>query len=547
MQDENKKVNNFVGGAAILGIAAVFCKLLGAFFRIPLGNIIGDDGMGYYQTSYPIYIALLMISSSGLPTAISRMIAERRAKGNYKESQRIFKLSLCIMSSLGVITGLTLMLGAQLICNIIKEPDAVYCMMAVGPSLIICPIISCIRGYFQGQKNMVPTGVSQVVEQLFRVSSGFALAILLMKKSLAHAAAGAAFGASVGSIGALAYIAIVYFRKRPQQLELERQQELAGIEEVQTSSKDLFKEMLAIAIPITLGATIMPIINSIDTIMVKSRLISIGFSSDAARAMYGQLSGMASPIVNLPDAATAAVTMSLVPIISEARKKNDLECIKDNASLAIRYAVLLGLPCVFGIGCLAEPIMTLLYPLQPEAAINAAKCLTAYSAGIVFLAIHQALSGVLQGIGKQGVPVRNLLIGAIIKIGVTYVLCGIESLNVRGAAYGTVCAYIIAAVLNYIAVRKNTGIKVDIGLTFIKPFISAGVMGLIVTFSYKFIKPMLGNSITTLACIILGVICYIFMVFVTGSITVDELRPVKKLAKLVHLLDKFASKGKIKR
>jgi len=544
-EKENKNVNNFVGGAAILGIAAVFCKLLGAFFRIPLGNIIGDDGMGYYQTSYPIYTALLMISSSGLPTAISRMIAERRAKGNYKESQRVFRLSLVIMSALGFFTGFALLFGAKAICNYIKEPDAYYCMIAVVPSLIICPVISCLRGYFQGQKNMFPTGVSQVVEQICRVSIGFGLAIALMKKSIAHAAAGAAFGASVGSIGALVYIAIIYFKKRPTSLELERQQsiETPGIN--QLSNKELLKEMLIIAIPITLGATIMPVINSIDTMMVKSRLISIGFSSDAARAMYGQLSGMASPIVNLPDAATAAVTMSLVPIISEARKKGDNQCIKDNAALSIRYAVLLGLPCVFGIACLAKPIMTMLYPMQKEAAINAAACLEAYSAGIVFLAIHQALSGVLQGIGKQGVPVRNLLIGAVVKVGVTYVLCGIESINVRGAAYGTVCAYVIAALLNYVSVKKNTDIVVDVKLTFVKPLVSAGVMGLVVYFSSMALAPKLGNSISTLICIILGVTTYVVLVFATGSITVDELRPIKKLSKLVHLLDKFASKGKM--
>lgn len=544
MEEKVEKKKNFIGGAAILGLAGVASKVLGAVFRIPLANIIGDDGMGYYQTAYPIYIALLMISSSGIPTAISRMIAERRAKGLFKESQKIFSISSKIMIVIGLVTGVGLMLLAKPICAYIQEPDAVYCMMSVAPALIFCPITSCFRGYFQGHKNMVPTAISQVVEQIFRVSIGFALAMVLLRIDKAHAAAGATFGASIGGFFAFLYMFIVFLRNRKTKQEVSEL--VLDANAVLPPSKDLLKEIAIIAIPITLGSMIMPVINTIDTVLVKSRLISIGYSSDVARGMFGQLTGMASPIINMPDAITAAVSMSLVPIIADANKKGDMPFVKENAQLALRYAVLVGLPCVFGIAVLAEPIMLLLYPLQQEAALSAAQCLVAYSAGIVFLAVHQALSGVLQGIGEQNTPAINLLVGAGVKIVATYVLCGIPSINVRGAAYGTVIAYMISAFLNFRAVKKKTGLQIDISLCVIKPLIASASMGLIAWLVYKLARMACGNSIATLLAVFAGVVCYVVLVFVTGSIAKEDLKGVKKLEKLVNLLDKVLPSGKIK-
>lgn len=544
LETKIEKKKTFIGGAAILGVAGIISKLLGAFFRIPLANIIGDDGMGYYQTAYPIYIALLMISSSGIPTAISRMIAERQAKGLYLESQKIFSISSKIMIGIGLVTGLGLMALARPICEYIHEPDAVYSMMSVAPALIFCPITSCLRGYFQGHKNMIPTAISQVVEQVFRVSIGFWLAMVLLKTDKAHAAAGATFGASVGGLFAFLYMLIIYLRNHRKENSI--QNTPLNSAESLASTKDLAKEIAIIAIPITLGSMIMPIINFIDTMLVKTRLIDIGYSSDVARGMFGQLTGMASPIINMPDAITAAVAMSLVPIIADANKRGDHEFVKENSQLALRYAVLVGLPCVFGITVLAEPIMLLLYPLQKEAAISAAGCLTAYAGGIVFLAIHQALSGVLQGIGEQNTPAINLLVGAGVKIVATYVLCGIPSINVRGAAYGTVIAYCISAFLNFRAVRKKTGLRINISICIVRPLISSALMGGIAWLTYYLTSKVFGNAISTILAVGVGVLSYVILVFATGSISKEDLKGSKKLEKLAFLLDKVTPSGKIK-
>ena len=539
MEEKNKKT--FVGGAALLGAAGLISKVLGACFRIPLANIIGDDGMGYYQTAYPIYIALLTIATTGIPTAISRMVAERRAQGKYRESFRIYRCSLYLMSGIGLFTGLVMFIFAPQICRYIAEPGAVWCMYSLAPALVVCPVISSIRGYFQGQRNMVPTAVSQVVEQIFRVMTGFALAMVFLKKGLEYSAAGATGGASIGGALALLYTAVAFWRKK-RSITAEFEPETGG---PKLKAGSIFKELLSIAVPITLGALIMPIINTMDTVIVKNRLISIGYAQDAARSMFGQLSGMASPIINMPDAVTAAVCMSLVPVIADAKLRGDTDFVRKNTQLSVRYASLVGMPCAVGIFVLAQPIMLLFYPLQKEAAISAASCLAAYAPGVALLAIHQALSGVLQGIGKQSIPVRNLFIGAVVKLIATYILCGIPEINVTGAAFGTVITYAISALLNYISAKKHTGVKMDLMLCIVKPLFASAAMGLCAWGAYKLAFPHLGNAVSTLLSIAVAVVAYAVLVFLTKAITADDLRGVKKLEKLTILLDKAMPKGKM--
>ena len=249
MEDNKSKSKSFVLGAAILGVAGLITKLLGAAFRIPLTNIIGASGMGYYQTAYPIYVLLLTISTSGIPTAISRMVAERRAQNQYYEAHRVFKVSFKLMLALGLITGVGVFILAPWICRLQLEPDAVYSLRAISLALILCPVMSCFRGFFQGRRNMTPTALSQVAEQFFRVGLGLGMAYLLLKVGKPQAAAGAAFGASAGAIFGLLAVVIIYFKKK-NEIEAEFGNNLVAIQ----SEKQLLKEILLIAVPITLGA-----------------------------------------------------------------------------------------------------------------------------------------------------------------------------------------------------------------------------------------------------------------------------------------------------
>ncbi|MFA7502034.1 MAG: polysaccharide biosynthesis protein [Anaerovoracaceae bacterium] len=535
MTPEVQKNKTFLKGALILGVAGLTIKALGAVFRIPLTNIIGDGGMGYYQTAYPIYVLFLTIATAGLPTAISRMVAERLAVDEPGEAHRVFRLSFRLLLSIGLVSSALLYFGAGHITALIREPEAVHAMKATAPALFFVPLMASFRGYFQGRQNMAPTAMSQVVEQLFRVSIGLGLAVYFLPKGLQYAAAGASFGASAGGLFGLLGIGLLYMRHRSDFAE--------GIacanREAKQSSRAILWGLLIIAVPITVGAAIMPIINAIDTAIVKARLMQIGYDSDIARGLYGQLTGMAAPLINFPQILTQAVAMSLVPVVASAYRRGQNEFMRENIALGLRLALLLSIPAASGMAVLARPIMLLIYPLQKESAINAASCLAILAWGIVFLATIQILTGVLQGVGKQIIPVRNLLAGAAVKIVLTYVLTGIPSINVRGAAAGTVAAYLTAAVLNIAAVKKYTGVAFDLQMTLVQPLLSAGVMSLSVVVVHRTVSAFAGSSLATLLSVAVGVAVYFYMVLATGAVTVEELSALPQGDKLARLFGRW--------
>lgn len=526
---------SFVQGAVILGIAGVIIKAMGAVFRIPLGNLIGDEGMAYYQAAYPIYVMFLMVATAGIPTAISRMVSERVAEGRHYEAYRVFRISFLLLAGIGVASASFCFFGAGLISDAIKMPGARYAMMAIAPALLFCPMMAAYRGYFQGQQNMTPTATSQVVEQFFRVFVGLSLSFMLVKVGKQQAAAGAAFGATAGAIAGLIAVMIVYtLRKKELRADIDKTRNIPG-----ESGKTILGKIFVIAIPITIGAAIMPIMNFIDVGLVVRRLTATGWDYDMAKSLYGQLSGFASPLINFPQVLTQSLAISMVPAIAAAHRQKDTRFLQDNVRLGLRFAVIIGFPCAFGLMVLAEPILLLLYPMQRASAISAAPCLVVMAFGVLFLSIVQTLTGVLQGIGKQMIPVRNLAIGAVAKVFITYYATGIGSINVKGAALGTVAAYAIASVLNLIAVRKYTGTAVDWTLTLVKPMIAVLIMSVAAWGSYKALFGFLGNAMACLLAIIIAASIYGVMIFATKSITAEELERLPKGKKLARIANKF--------
>ncbi|MBQ2311996.1 MAG: polysaccharide biosynthesis C-terminal domain-containing protein, partial [Firmicutes bacterium] len=239
-----------------------------------------------------------------------------------------------------------------------------------------------------------------------------------------------------------------------------------------------------------------------------------------------------------PQVLTQAICLSLVPVITDAFKRDDMAFVRKNSALGLRYAALVGLPCSVGMIVLARPIMQLFYSSQQDSIANAAACLSCYAVGLYFLSAVHALTGVLQGIGKQGIPVRNLFIGAVVKVIVTYVLTGIPAINVKGAAIGTTCAYIVACWLNLVAVRRYSGMRVDLKLMLIGPAISSAVMGVAAFAAYKVLSAHSGNAVSTLGAVAAGVVVYVIMVFITRSIKMEELSSVPGMGRLRRLFKK---------
>ncbi|MEL7657177.1 MAG: polysaccharide biosynthesis C-terminal domain-containing protein, partial [Bacillota bacterium] len=304
-------------------------------------------------------------------------------------------------------------------------------------------------------------------------------------------------------------------------------------------NSEILTQIFMIAVPVTIGAAIMPIMNAIDVGIVMRRLQETGWTEEAANGLYGQLTGMAGPLINFPQVLTQAIAMSLVPAIAASYKQRDFNFLNYNVRLGIRAAILIGLPCALGLMTLSEPIMLLLYPMQKASAVSAAPCLFVMAFGVIFLSTVQTLTGVLQGLGKPMIPVMNLFIGAIVKVVLTYTLTGIDSINVKGAAMGTVAAYIVASSLNIIAVKKYTGVKFDIMLTYVKPITSALVMSAAVWVSYRIFFGFFGNALSTVIAVLIGVIAYCAMLFVTKSIKKEELKVLPKGGKLLNIINKI--------
>ena len=287
---------NFVKSAAILGIAGFMVKILGAVYRIPLTNLIGTEGIGYYQPAYNIYNLLLVISLSGFPTAIAKLVSEKRAMNNFEGAYQVYKVSRWGLFLIGLVSSIFVFLFAKQLVTLLGYPGAYYSMIALVPALFAVPLLSSYRGFFQGNQNMMPIALSQIIEQVFRVTIGYYLAYTFVNVGLAEAAAGATFGASIGGAAALVLIAAMFFASRK---NIKREIEESTHNETE-SSRIIVNKLLYIAIPITIGASIAPLMGLVDSYFVSSRLAAIGYSEAQIADMFGELSGTAQTLINFP-------------------------------------------------------------------------------------------------------------------------------------------------------------------------------------------------------------------------------------------------------
>lgn len=529
-------------GTAILGIAGIFVKILGAVFRIPLTALIGTEGMAYYGYAYPLYSLFLVIATAGIPVAISRMVSEKIAYNDFSGAQRVFRVSRWLLLAIGVFAFAVCFFGAELIAKYVsKDMGAVLPIKAIAPALIFVPVMSAYRGYFQGRQNMNPTAISQFIEQIFRVAVGLILASVMVAQGLEMAAAGATFGATVGSIAGLLIIMLIYaLNKKAINYHLRQSRQIHTERRKKEKTMAIVKQILIIAIPITIGASILPLVNFADSAIVTRRLLDGGFTDVEARELWGQLSGYCNTMVGLPQVLTQAVAVAMVPAIAAAYRLRNRAEIDGNINLGMRISMIIGMPCAAGMIALAEPILLLLFSSEAASAISAAPTLMVMCLGVPLMALLQTTNGILQGVNRQVLPMKNLAIGAVAKIILTYVLVAIPSLNIKGAAIGSVFVYGIALILNLRDMKRYTKVKVDFMLTYIKPTAASVIMGICAFASYKILFGALGsNSLATLGAVVVGVIVYAVLILATKAITKEEIGRLPKGGKLVKILDKF--------
>ncbi|MDR0569675.1 MAG: polysaccharide biosynthesis protein [Clostridiales Family XIII bacterium] len=558
----NDKKKSFLSGAAVLGAAGLMVQVLGAIFRIPLANIIGEVGMGYFQTAYPVYIFLLVFSTNGAPAAISKMISERIANGYEHEARRVFKLSFAVMLFFGVIASATVALTAKPLSVLVRSEGSYYSLLAISPALFFVPIMAVFRGYFQGKQEMRPTAVSQLAEQFVRVAVGLGLAGILVSSSLELAAAGACAAASIGPVIGLSVLAFVYMTYETGRKPLSGAQMPNGtrngvttreniefIKErsgasVQTSPSGPFKEpsfkilkdLAVLTFPTTIGISILPIMNVADMLLCRVRLIDSGFSVIDAETIYGLMSGFASPIINIPMALALSIGLSLIPAVAAANSVGDTEFLKKNISMGFRTAIIIGVPCSFGLMTLAAPILRLIYPSFREEAGNAASYLMILAGGVIFLCVAQTMAGILQGLGKASLPVVSLLAGFILKSVLTYVLTAMPTLNINGATIGSFAGFALIGIMNLFFVIKTANIKFDLMLSVLKPVLSGAIMSFLAAVIYLSCQRIVGDGFATLLGVCGGAAAYCVLILKFQAILAEEIESLPKGKRLVKVL-----------
>ena len=523
MMEDNKFENNnsnsaasvLMKGATILAIAGIVSKLFGAFFRIPLTNMIGAEGQSYYGAAYPVYQLFYVVATAGFPVAISRMVSERIARNDYINAHKSFTLALKATTIISVISFIICFFGAGMLARFYHNPGAEASIRAISIALLFTPFVASLRGYFQGHQNMTPTAVSQVIEQIVRVCVGLVLAYAFFRTSLENAAAGATFGASAGMIAALIIMFGIYRRDSADRQARMRQSVIR-----EESGRQRLRELFEIVIPITIGSSIIPLMLIIDAAVVMWRLQATGWSYEMSKTLYGLISGYCDPLVNLPVVFIDAICISLIPAVTTAFTLHIKEDLDGNIKTGLKTMMIIAVPCSVGLIALARPILLLLYPRKPDEAIMAVPTLMILAVGLITLAVMRTLSASLQGIGKMTLPVINLFIGAVVKIAITFVLVSIPALNIKGAAIGTVCAYLTAAILNYMGLRKYADVSLDLKNIFIRPLLASAIMGVSAIVSYKVLFAILhSNTLATGLAIIAAVVVYFVMVFVTKTVT----------------------------
>lgn len=537
MSDKKK---TFLNGAFILAVAGLICKVIGAVYKIPLRNFIGEEAMGIYTTVYPIYTFLLIFSTSGIPTAISKLVAQERSKGNFSGAHRVFVTSLKMLLLIGGVTTLLMLVSAPIIADVLKvyswQPIA-----AIAFSLLFVSLLSAYRGYYQGMQNMVPTAVTQLIEQLIKLFAGFFFAISWIKHGPVMSAAGALLGITISELIAFITIFLMYQKDKKKILTFTDRND---------KTQSFVKSLLVIAVPMTIGGAVKPLVDIIDSVMVKNILEStFNYNLEYINALYGFLKNDCGTLINMPSVLTVALSMALVPAVSEAIAEKSNNQVKRISATGIKLSLVIGLPCAVGLFTLAKEILSLLYVYVTKehggVLFTANDKLTTTSIfmmilaiGVLFLSIIQTAAGILQGMGKVHIPVINLGIGMIIKIIMNIVL--IPRLNISAVPIGTVTCYFIAAVLDLFFVFKYTRTKIK-PLEALRPVGASILMGAsIYLLKYVLSAPLtLGGSmakLTTVFIILAAIIVYFIGICIFSVFDESDLKFMpggKKLEKLL--------------
>jgi O-antigen/teichoic acid export membrane protein len=529
-----------IKGAAVLAAAAVISKLLGTMQKIPLQNLAGDGVFGIYNAVYPVYILILTLATAGFPIAVSTFVSEQMVRGRADEARRTLRIAASVLAGTGLIFFVLLFFGADWLAGLIGVRQASPSIRSVSFALLLVPVMAALRGYFQGCRNMVPTAVSQVVEQLVRVGTmvGLLLYFQHADATAGRIASGATFGSVTGAAAGL-LVMLLYWRRELR--DRSAAAPAAAENDTPEPAMSVVRRFVRYALPVCLGTIVLPVLTLVDTFTIPRLLKHGGKLESEAISLFG-LYNHGQPLVQLITLIATSVSAAIVPAIAEARARGAHAAIDRSMELTVRLAWLIGLAASGGLAVAAVPLNQMFYL---SAAGSDTMAILAFTA--LFATVNIVSGSILVGFGAVMAPARNLLIAAVLKAGLNIVLMPVWGIN--GAAVATVIAYMAACVLNLVELRRLTGYRPAPAQSFGKPLMAAVVMcaavaavifGSAALFSglpWR-LPPRAVHSVTALLGVFTGAVVYVLAVLRFGAVTRQDLESVPGMgSRLIRLLD----------
>lgn len=538
---EKKKKTTFAKNVLMLMFSQVLIKLLGLIYRLAITNVkgFGDVGNGYYSAGYQVYAVLLIISSQGIPGAVSKLVSNKVAKGKYNEAHRVFKVSMVVFGIIGFIASLLLLLSANFVSSkILNVPDVSYVLKVLSPAIFFVCVSAVIRGYFAGLGTMKASSISQALEQFFNCVLTITFVYALVGKEPYIMAAGGNLSTTLAILISFSYL-IVFYKKNIKEWREESDDVVITTKE---ENKKMVKMIIATAIPLTVGSVISVVTSFIDTVTV-SNCIQIAYSGilkskilleKEAMRLTGILSKV-DTLVNLPLAVNLSFYSALIPEITAAISKKDFKSASKKISFSISSSLLILIPCAIGFIVLADPILKMLYPN----ASDGAHILQIAAVTMVFVGINHTIQGSLFGLGKMYTPALALLIGCVIKIGLNLVLITNPNINIYGAVISSFICQFVVFMIVYITMKRNIKVKFEPMKHIIKPLLAGLIMGAVIFFINYLFNGVIRNSILTIINIMIGAVVYLISVFALKILSKDEILMLPKGEKIYNLLVKL--------
>ena len=522
MARQTEKKNSFLGGMATMAAALAVVKVIGMFYKIFIRRNLGS-GYADFANAYNIYNVLLSVSTAGLPVALSKMVAANHTLGRERQVDKVFRVSLAVFFTLGLTSTLVMFFGADGRAAAMGDTKAASAIRCLAPAILCVSCMCSFRGYFQGHSNMRPSAASQVIE-----AAGKLMPLALLMAGIGVGAQAPAFaisGVTLGSALALSYMLLCYVRRPHYQDVSGRGTDRAGT---------LLKELLIIAIPITLTASAISVINAIDEALVQDRLQSaLGMVEDQSRVLYAAYAG-AKNLYNLPASLVMAVTVSVIPAVSSAlavgRKGEASRLVK----ASYHITALLVFPMGIGMSVLAEPIVRVLY--GAEDAVLTGRLLSILGIAAIFVCMVTVSNSVLQSYGKQNLPVIVMICAGLVMLVVDYILVGIPSIHIFGSPIGNVCCFGVAAIADFTIIHRLMSRPPNYFRIFFGPALATAVMALAAGGAYRLAHLVVGNTLSLMVAILCAVAVYGFLVVWLQILSREELKLMPKGEKIADFL-----------